>query len=314
MLRYILQRILAIVILIFFSSLITFVLGYYGPGDPVEYIMHQAGGLDPEVYRIARQAMGLDDPLWTQYARATWAVCCRVTGARQLSWVRRPCFPIFSARLPISAQLGLVALVILIVIGIPMGILSAVKQNSWVDHLLVTFSILGASVPSFVLAPLLMILIVVQLKLIPEIGYGFKGIFSATTVLPAFILAVGPLLVVVRQTRAGVLEVLSKDYIRTAKAKGLPQLLLVERHIVKNALTPVLTTLGLITGGLLTGSLFVETIFSIPGFGRMVVMGLRAKDIPLLMGTTLIGATIVMVANLFTDLLYMILDPRVRVE
>jgi ABC-type dipeptide/oligopeptide/nickel transport system permease component len=196
-------------------------------------------------------------------------------------------------------------------IGIPLGILAAIKQNSWFDYSVLSGAITLASIPSFVLAPLLMILLILKLGVIPS-TVGWNGIFSEKAILPVVTLAAGSMLGVIRYTRASVLEVLSQDYIRTARAKGLPQRLIILRHILRNAMTPVVTALSLSVGGLITGSIFLEHIFGVPGFGSLIVDSIRGYDYPMILGTTIVATLIVIAANLLADVLYGVLDPRVR--
>lgn len=215
--------------------------------------------------------------------------------------------------LRISVQLGGAALVLIALLGIPLGIIAAYKQNTIFDYVIVSFTALLPTVPTFVLAPLLMILLILELKVLPY-ATGWKGLFDPRAILPLFILVIGPLLTVVRQSRAAVLEVLSQEYVRTARAKGLSEWQVLTRHIVKNALAPVITNLGFIAASLLTGSLFVESIFGIPGFGTVTYESLRGYDYPAILGITLVGTMIIVVANLIVDISYSFLDPRVRLE
>ena len=202
-------------------------------------------------------------------------------------------------------------MIIIALIGVPLGVLAAYRQNTAVDYLVVSLSAILPTVPVFVLAPLLLILLVLRLDILPH-SYGWNGIFDSRAILPVFILVIGPLLTVVRQTRGGVLEVLSQDYVRTARAKGARERRVLTGHILQNAITPVVTSLGFIAAGLLTGSIFVESIFGIPGFGGLFYSALRSYDYPVILGATLVAALIMMGSNLIVDLLYGILDPRVR--
>jgi ABC-type dipeptide/oligopeptide/nickel transport system permease component len=200
---------------------------------------------------------------------------------------------------------------LLVVVGIPMGVVAAVKQNTWIDYWIVSISIAVRSVHIIVLAPMLMIILVLWLDVM-DTPVGWKGIFHTNAIMPVTLMAVGPLLVVVRQTRTGVLEVIGENYVRTARAKGLRERRVISGHMMKNALTPVVTSLGLITSGLVTGSLFVELIFAIPGFAGMGIGAFRARDYPVILATTMVAATLIIVANLVVDLCYGLLDPRVR--
>jgi ABC-type dipeptide/oligopeptide/nickel transport system permease component len=216
--------------------------------------------------------------------------------------------------LKVSAQIGLVALLCLVLFGVGLGALAAIYQNRWLDHLIVMVSIAFQSVPTFVSAPLLMIFFVLQLRLLKTTPAGWDGILSSKVILPVFLLTGVALLAVVRQTREAVIEIRSSDFVRTARAKGLSEWLVLWRHILRNALTPVVTTLGLLTSWLITGSIFIETIFSIPGFGSLYYGALRTRDYQVLISTTMIAALVIMLSNLIVDLTYGLLDPRARTQ
>jgi ABC-type dipeptide/oligopeptide/nickel transport system permease component len=172
-------------------------------------------------------------------------------------------------------------------------------------------SILADSVPTFVMAPIALVVFVLKLDIIGQ-SVGWDGLFSQKVILPAIILALSPMLLIVRQTRFAVIDTMQQDYIRTARAKGLRPLIIVVRHVMRNAIQPVLTSAGIIAAYIVTGSIFIEQIFGIPGFGQLVVGALQKNDLPLLMATTIIGAVIVITANIVVDMLYAVLDPRVR--
>ena len=310
MFRYVLLRLLYLVPTVLLVSFFTFAVGFYGPGDPIKVMMKENWN-DEKAYQALREKYGFDRPFLVQYADYMVNAAKGDFGRSVLRVmpVRDLMFP----ALGVTAQLGLLALVSLAVFGIGLGVLAAVKQNTWVDYLIITGSIALQSVPVFVLAPILMIVVVLQLHLM-NTPAGWDGILSSKVILPVFLLTGVALLTVVRQTREAIIHARQSDYVRTARAKGLPERLVLWRHILKNALTPVLTTLGLLTGWLLTGSIFIETIFSIPGFGSLYWGALKTRDYPVLIGTTLVVAVIIMLTNLVVDLCYGLLDPRVRVE
>ena len=230
-----------------------------------------------------------------------------------LHGTHQPVYDIVKERIPISAQLGAAAALVVAVAGVPLGVLAAIKQNTWIDYLIISFSVGIRSVPSFVLGPMLMIVLVLWLDIM-KTPIGWDGIFSTKAILPVFLMAAFPLLIVVRMTRAGILETIGQNYVRTARAKGLREGRVVTSHMLKNSLTPVLTSLGLILSGLITGAVFVELIFGIPGFAGAALKAFQIRDYPLIMLTTVFGAVIIIVANLLVDVLYGILDPRVRYE
>lgn len=308
---YTLRRLILAIPVLFAVLFITFTLGFYGPGDPLEIFYNEELVSDPEITQRLRELHGLDRPFWEQFVDY-------FSGLMQGDWGNsissgRPVWPAFAASMPISAQLGMAAAVVLVVVGIPLGALAAVKQNTWVDYLIVFASIVVRSVPPFVLGPMLLIVLVLWLSIM-NVPIGWKGIFHTNSILPVLLMAAGPLLVVVRQTRAGVIEVLSENYIRTARAKGMRERFVVWRHVLKNALTPVFTTMGLIMSGLVTGAFFVELIFGIPGFAGLGIEAFQARDYPVILGVTIIGAAIIIISNLLVDLGYGLLDPRIRYE
>jgi ABC-type dipeptide/oligopeptide/nickel transport system permease component len=216
------------------------------------------------------------------------------------------------AALPVSLSLGAAAMVILIVVGIPLGVLAAIGRNNVLDYTIVTGSTLLSSTPPFVLAPIALWLLVAELKILPNVGFGWHGLFSKEIILPAACLAAGPLLGVVRYTRASVIDVRAQEYVRAARARGLSEWLVVTRHVVKNSMTPVLTWLGIATARLLAGVIFIEVVFGLRGFGQVAVQAFQGGDVQTVAATTLITAFIVMSVNLIVDLLYGVLDPRVR--
>jgi len=262
-------------------------------------------------YQRMKHDLGLDRPFLVQYvdymtdaARADFGY----------SWVRnRPVADLMAQGLPITFQLAIAAIVILMVIGVPLGTIAALKQNSWIDRVLVSGSILVHAVPPYVLAPALLVLLALKLGILP-VGVGWSGIFRLKMVIPVLVLTLGPLVFVVRQIRNGVLEILEEDYVRTADAKGLPRRIVVSRHILPNAMAPTLSTVGVTFAVLLVSSLFVEDIFGLPGFGGLIVSALMTRDYPVLMGTTLVSVVLVGLVNLITDILYGVLDPRVRLD
>jgi ABC-type dipeptide/oligopeptide/nickel transport system permease component len=208
--------------------------------------------------------------------------------------------------------LCLAALVLVTVIGVPVGVLAAVFNNGLIDRVFVSGSSVLSSIPTFVLAPVAMIVIVVKLHLLPSVGVGWHGLFSRETILPAACLAAVGLLNVVRTTRVSVLEVLSQEYVRAARARGLSEWAVVSNHVIRNALTPVITVLGMTAPLLLGATVFIEQIFNIQGFGLMMSNGLQRGDIQTVTASALVSTAIVMVFSLAVDLVYGLIDPRVR--
>jgi ABC-type dipeptide/oligopeptide/nickel transport system permease component len=289
---------------------ITFTLGFYAPGDPIRLMFGQQP-VDLAALARLRHLYGLDRPYPVQLADYMVKLAHGDFGQSLAS--NRPVGATMVYALPISAQLGGAAIILTILVGLPLGVLAALRQNSSFDYVVLFGTIALSSIPPFVLAPLLMILLILDLHVIPS-TVGWDGLFSVKAILPVCCLAAGSLLPIVRYTRASVLEVLSREYIRTARAKGLPARLVITRHIVKNSLAPVVTSLGFTVSALITGSIFLENIFGIAGFGGLVVNGITSYDYPVILGTTIVGALIVIAANLIVDLAYGVLDPRVRHE
>ena len=313
MIQYVIRRILLSIPVLFAVLLITFGLGFYGPGDPLTALFDEELGEypDPAVIKRLRKLHGLDRPFWAQFGTYTLKLLRGDFGQSIIEG--RPIFDMMKSAAPVSAQLGLAASVLLVVLGIPLGVLAAAKQNTWVDYLVISLSISVRSVPTFVLAPLIMIILVLKLNIM-NTPVGWDGLFNHKAILPVVLMAFGPLLVVVRQTRTGVLEVFSQDYVRTARAKGLREPLVVTRHVLKNALTPVLTSMGLILSGMITGAVFVELIFGIPGIALLGIESFQLRDYPLILATSMLGVCIIIVANLVVDISYGFLDPRVGYE
>jgi oligopeptide transport system permease protein len=291
---------------------ITYALAIYGPGDPVSTLVSQTAEQrnNEELKARLREKYGYDRPLVVQYVDYVGNVA-RGDFGLSMQFQGRSVRSLISNTLPVSFQLGCVALVFLFGLGIPLGVLAAVRQNSWIDRIIVSFAILADSIPSFVLAPILLVFLVLKVNLIDS-AIGWDGMLSQKVILPAFILALSPMLLIVRQTRFAIIEVMQQDYIRTARSKGLRTRAVVWRHVLKNALQPIVTLAGIIAAYLVTGAIFIEEIFGIPGMGQLIVLGLRRNDLPLLMGTTIVGAVIVVAANLLVDLVYALLDPRIR--
>jgi len=216
-------------------------------------------------------------------------------------------------RLPISMQMGFAATLIAAVVGLTLGVVAALHHNRWLDRFIISTVLFITSIPVFVTGLMLLFLLVLNLKWI-DVPYGWKGLFHKDTALPLALIAVGALPIIVRQTRSAMLEVKGQLYVRTARAKGLSETRIISRHMLRPILTPVVTTLGLIMIGLINGSLFVELIFNIPGFGLLTIEGIKKVDYPIIMAVAVVGTMIIFVSNFLVDLIYPILDPRVRVK
>ena len=314
MIRYAIRRVLSMVPLLLIVTAFVFILGQYGAGDLAMQITLQVNNnvFDAELYQSLRSQLGLDRPVSVRFARFVGGALRGDFGRSYVLQGTPDIGRMMFAALPISAQLALGAITIVIVVGIPLGILAAVSRNTIIDYAIVTVVTVLSSIPAFVLVPVSLFLFVVQFHIIPRVGTGWEGLFSTQTILPAAILAVGPMLGVVRYTRAQVAEVLSQEYVRAARARGLSEWRVVGRHVIKNAMTPVVTVLGMSTAHLLSGSIFVESAFGFRGFGWVAIGAFRGGDIQTVAATTLVSASIVMLANLIVDFVYGVLDPRVR--
>ncbi len=290
-------------------SIISFMLLNFAPGDAAEITLRrQNGGVTPprEAVVALRQEMGLDDPLPVRYMR--W-VSSAVRGDLGDSYrTGNSIAAELFRRMPATLLLASTALALAVAAGIPLGVLAAVKRGTWLDTGCRLLALVGAAVPSYVLAPALMLLFAVKLDWLPAIGYGSPR----TLVLPALALSFGTMAQLMRLTRASVLEVLGQDYMRTARAKGLSESVVVWRHGLKNALLPVVTVLGTSTGYLLGGAVIIETIFGWPGVGQFVVVGISQRDYPVVQGFVLYMAMTFLLINLAVDVSYRWLDPRLH--
>ena len=311
MLKYTFTRLLQTVPTILGVLFITFALGFYGPGDPLEFQFGERMPTDPQAVERLRRAYGLDQPFLMQFGEYIWKLLQGDMGRSLTVFQDMSVSRMLMGRLAVSMQIGALSLLALALLGIPLGIIAAYKHNTWLDYGIVSLAAIIQTVPVFVLAPLFMLFFSQQLGIIDRVT-GWGGIWDQRIILPVLVLAINPLLGVIRQMRAAVLEELGRDYIRTAQAKGLHGRATLWRHILKNALTPVVTTLSFRLGTILTGAFFIEVIFGIPGFGEQAFRSLRSYDYPLLMGTTLIGAAFIIAANFIADIAYAFLDPRVR--
>ena len=305
---YIVRRFLWLPFLLLIVALITFALGYYGPGDPAQVLLGQH--TNPAVATRIKQTWGLDKPFPVQYAHYIGRALHGDFGESIVKYRGQPVRRLIGTFLPITVQLNLVSGILGVVIGIPLGVVAALRYGSWVDRLITALVVGGISVPTFVLAPVLTYIFARQLRILPPGGW--EGIFSTTIILPAVVLALGPMAVFTRQTRAGMLEVLRQDYVRTARAKGLTERTVVLRHALRNALIPLSTLIGFMLGGLVEGTFITEFWFGIPGLGRLAFDAFYARDYPIIIALTLLIAVAYGLANLLVDLGYGFLDPRIR--
>jgi peptide/nickel transport system permease protein len=314
--RFLVRRLLLLAPVLTGVSVIVFLVLHLAPGDPAE-IMLGPQATQEDRLRL-RADLGLDDPLHRQYARWLGHVARGDLG-RSL-WMRRPVLGEVLVRLKATLILTGTALVLSSIGGIALGILSATRPNSWLDRTSAVASLFGASMPVFWLGIVLMVIFSLTLRWLPASGmyapYGGGDLRDLLShlVLPALTLAAASVTIVARLTRSAMLEVLGQDYIRTARAKGLVERRVVVRHALKNALVPIVTVIGVQAGYLLGGAVLTETVFAWPGVGTLMVQGILARDIPLVQGCVLVVALTFVLVNLFVDVLYAWLDPRIRYE
>ena len=303
MVRYIVGRFLWIIPVLFVVTVLTFALMHSVPGGP----WAREKALPPQTVARLNAKFGLDDPVYVQYIR--WAGnLLRGDLGPSFKFADRSVNEIVGDGIGTTMQLGLMAFVLSVLVGIPLGIFAALGHNRWPDYLSTGISMVGVAVPSFVLALLLVLFFAVTLRWFPTGGW--KG--PEYWVLPTIALAGFPIAVIARYTRASMLEVTRKDYIRTAQSKGLANQAVVSRHMIRNALIPVVTILGPTLAYLVTGSFIIESVFGIPGIGRYYITSISQKDYGVLMAMTILYAFAVAFLNLVVDVLYAYIDPRIR--
>jgi oligopeptide transport system permease protein len=303
MLTYVLQRLLWLVPVLLAVATITFVLMHLVPGGPWD----STRKLSPAAEENLNRHYGLDKPLPEQFLEYLTDLAQGDLGVsfRQLN---RPVREMILDGARVSATLGLLALVVSVVIGVPLGIVAAVRQNTLADYVSVGLVSIAASMPSFVTGMLLLVVFSAELHWLPTAGWGSVK----QAIMPVTALSMLPAAYIARVTRASMLEVLQQDYIRTARAKGIREQAIVLRHVVRNGLIPVLTVIGPVGAALVVGSFIVESLFAIPGIGRTFITSIGARDYGVIMGTTLFYTTVVVLFNLIVDLLYVVVDPRIR--
>lgn len=302
---YVIRRVLLLIPTLLAIYTLTFFLVHATPGNPWS---QGDKPVPPLVLERLNEAYGLNDPLWRQYTDYLVNALQGDFGP-SLAQRSRTVTDIISETLPVSLKLGLVSMVIALSVGITLGTLGALRHNSAIDYFTSFVSIIGISTPSYVAVSLLVLLLASKLHWLPTGGW--DGLFSTKIIIPAIALALYPAAVLARYTRSSMLDVLSADYVRTARAKGLNQRTVVIRHAIRNALLPVLTVSGIILADIITGSFFVETVYSVPGLGRYFVSSITERDYPVILGTVLLFGFIISVMNLIVDLLYPLLDPRI---
>ncbi len=306
MIGYIIRRILWIIPVLLVSTVLTFGLMHSIPGNPFQKVERP---LSPAVVKQLMSYYHLDEPVPMQYLRYM-GNALRGDFGPSYQYRDRSVNDIVKGGFPVSAELGLLALVVALLIGVPLGIVSALRHNTAVDYFSMVFALAGVSVPAMTMGPLLVWIFALKLDILPVARWGTWQ----QAILPAITLGLGSAAILARLTRASMLQVLREDYIRTARAKGVPERLVMIRHALRNALVPVITVLGPMAAGLVTGSLVVERIFAVPGLGKYYVDAVSARDYPVIMGTTLLYALLLVIANLAVDITYTWVDPRIKLS
>ena len=306
MLKFIGKRLLMLIPVLIGVSLIVFTLMQLSPGDPAMIILGAQAA--PEDIAILRESMGLNDPLIVQFFRFLLGMFTLDFGTSYKDGM--PVLTKLLEALPYTAELTFCAVLLALIIGIPAGIISATKQYSIFDRIASVLALIGFSTPNFWLSIMLILVFSVNLKWLPVSGTGS----ILHLVLPSIALGVQSAAVFTRMTRSSMLEVLNMDYIRTARAKGLSERVVILKHALKNALIPVITDVGLQIGLLFGGAILTETVFAWPGVGRLMIDSIRAKDTPVVQGGVIFTASIFVFINLLVDILYAYVDPRVKAQ
>ena len=307
MLRYVVRRLFASVLTVIVLITIAFALMHAMPGGP--FSPAEERKTPPAVLAAIEAKYGLDRPVWEQYI-SYWNDLLRGDLGISYKKLDTSVNEIVLGHFPVSARVGAIAVLMSLVIGIPLGVLSAIYRGRSIDLAGMAFATIGISVPVFVISILLMYLFAGVLKWLPSFGLTTWKHY----ILPVACLAFNPIAYIARQTRSSMLEVMEQDYIRTARAKGVKEFVVITRHALKNAIMPVVTYLGPLIAGLLTGSFVVEKLFSVPGIGRNFVQSISERDYTVIMGLTIFFGIFVVVCNIVVDICYALIDPRVKVD
>ncbi len=305
----ILRRVLLLVPTMLAIYTITFVLMHATPGGP--WSNKGDKPIPPIVLERLNKAYGLDKPLWQQYVNYLDHVLHGDFGPSYSS-SSRSVSDIIKQAFPVSLKLGLVAMAIAVLAGISLGVVGAMRHNSWIDYVTSFTAIIGISTPPYVVVSVFVLILASDLHLLATGGW--SGVFSTKIIIPAIALSLYPAAVLARYTRSSMLDVLKMDFVRTARAKGLRETRVIVRHCIQNALLPVITVTGLILAEVVTGSFFIESIYSVPGLGRYFVNSITTRDYPVILGTVLLFGAMISVMNLFVDIMYQFLDPRIEMS
>lgn len=305
---FVVRRVFGLIPVLFMAVVLTFVANQFVPGDPIMALLSDQAG-DPVLEARLRADYGLDRPLWEQFWSYVGGIFSGDFGL-SFRYANMPVIDVISTGLAVSPILAISALLIAAPVGISIGVFAALRRNTMADTAVILVLVGGISIPNFAMASFLVFLLAIKLDVVPVAGWGT----IEQAVLPILILVIPPSAYIARLTRTYMLEVLQQDYIRTARAKGLRERLVTYRHALRNTLVPLLTTIGIIFGGLLSASFVVETIFNIPGLGRMAIEAIFARDYPVTMTIVLLFTGFYAGINMIIDLLYGLIDPRIRLD
>ena len=307
MLKFTMKRLVYLVLVLVGVSFLVFLLLYMTPGDPVRMMLGESA--TPEAQAELRLELGLDDPFLVQYGRYIKNIVVHQDLGTSYS-TRRPVLDEIMTVFPNTVKLATAAIIIAVILGTFLGIVSAVKQNSLLDNAVMVLALIGTSAPIFWIGILMIILFSVNLGWLPPSGFGsFKQL-----IMPALALGMQSTAVVARMTRSSMLEVIRQDFVKTARAKGKKESVVIMKHVFRNALIPVITVVGLQFGTLLGGAMLTEVVFSIPGVGRLMIEAIKQRDFPIVQGSVLFVAACFSLVNLAVDLLYAVVDPKVSKE
>lgn len=307
MLKFTMKRLVYLVLVLVGVSFLVFLLLYMTPGDPVRMMLGESA--TPEAQAELRLELGLDDPFLVQYGRYIKNIVVHQDLGTSYS-TRRPVLDEIMTVFPNTVKLATAAIIIAVILGTFLGIVSAVRQNSLLDNAVMVLALIGTSAPIFWIGILMIILFSVNLGWLPPSGFGsFKQL-----IMPALALGMQSTAVVARMTRSSMLEVIRQDFVKTARAKGQKESVVIMKHVFRNALIPVITVVGLQFGTLLGGAMLTEVVFSIPGVGRLMIEAIKQRDFPIVQGSVLFVAACFSLVNLAVDLLYAVVEPKVSKE
>ncbi|HIF71323.1 MAG TPA: ABC transporter permease [Dehalococcoidia bacterium] len=309
MLEYILRRLLWTPILLALAAFFVFMMGTCAPGDPAELTLGQFA--TPDLVAKQRIRLGLDDPFPIRYIRYIGGVVKGDFGD-SYHFTGKTVLEVIGPKLWVSVQLNIAALLVATIVGLPLGFYAAKRQGTATDPLIVIVMLILFAVPVFFTAPFLILFFAVKLHWVDAAGW--NGFFSIQTILPAMTLGIPGAAIFVRHMRASTLEVIGQEYVRTAQAKGMPNMVVNYRHIARNALLPILTIMGFTIAGMFGGSLIIELIYGIPGAGRASLDAVFQRDFPILTALVLLSAVMLVLANLIIDIAYTIVDPRIKLR